>query len=354
MKKLNEAYENYDKFKEIFSKVKVKKDEFSVEKMAENYTNVAEITQKISFEDMIPVYTKFMLDHPEFFWYGTHYTGIGYENKLTSFEVDQLYNSNQIKMMQKGIDEVANQIIASIPKGANDFEAELVIFDWLSSNVKYDLSGTNAYTLYGALIDRRCVCEGYAEAFVYLCAKVGIPAICIIGDGDNGTVTERHKWCAAQIGGQWYLVEPTWANSSTTKRYLYFNNSGYILPTHVADEELTSPLLPFTADSAEYLNYYGLTFEYTSDGDNFDEVFMRAVDHFIDLIPRGSPSATVLLRAPGGEAATKYADIISDSGSTRISGLMNRVNSGRDHRYIIYGDAEVVDGDVIAFLICRT
>lgn len=37
MKKLNEAYENYDKFKEIFSKVKVKKDEFSVEKMAENY-----------------------------------------------------------------------------------------------------------------------------------------------------------------------------------------------------------------------------------------------------------------------------------------------------------------------------
>lgn len=36
-KKLNEIYANYDKFTEIFSKVKARKDDFSIEKMAQKY-----------------------------------------------------------------------------------------------------------------------------------------------------------------------------------------------------------------------------------------------------------------------------------------------------------------------------
>ncbi|ASM36786.1 glycosyltransferase [Campylobacter sputorum] len=40
--KLNEIYENYDKFTEIFSKIKAKKDDFSIEKMTEKYLKAYE------------------------------------------------------------------------------------------------------------------------------------------------------------------------------------------------------------------------------------------------------------------------------------------------------------------------
>ncbi|WP_161492212.1 glycosyltransferase [Campylobacter sputorum] len=40
--KLNEIYENYDKFVEIFSKIKAKKDDFSIEKMTEKYLKAYE------------------------------------------------------------------------------------------------------------------------------------------------------------------------------------------------------------------------------------------------------------------------------------------------------------------------
>lgn len=41
-RKLDEIHENYDKFVEIFAPIKAKKDEFSVEKMAQNYINAYE------------------------------------------------------------------------------------------------------------------------------------------------------------------------------------------------------------------------------------------------------------------------------------------------------------------------
>ncbi len=325
----------------------------SLEAAAKNRGNVAVITQKISFEDFKPVFEKFMLDHPEIFWYDNSYHGTGFTNNLNTVEIAQKYGENQIKLMQNGIDDVTRQILSKIPDGASDFEAELIIFEWLAANVQYDLNAPNAHTLYGALVDRRCVCEGYAEAFQYLCGKVGIPATSVTGIGDNGKTAEKHKWNAAKIGGRWYLVEPTWANTSTTKRFLFLNCSDFIAADHTPKDYQVPDLPSFSATAADYLNYYGLAVRNAADTGEFDEVFMRAVTHFIKRFPTGSASAAVLMRAPDNASAQRFAGWITDSDSSRVKELMRRVNDGEDRTYVIWGDAELLEGNVVAFKLAR-
>lgn len=325
----------------------------ALEKMVSQRTNEAFFTEKVKFDDIAPVFSMFMLDHPEVFWYTEHYQGKGYTNAISSIVLTQSYNESQIKSMQKQIDDVANKIIASIPDNATDIEAELIIFDWLSSNLTYDLSAPNTYTLYGALVDRRCVCQGYAEAFQYLCAKVGIRTTTIVGMGFNGVDSEPHKWAAAEIGGKWYLVEPTWADPDTTHRYLYFNNSSYIAPSHTPNEVTAGNQPQFTATDAEYLNYYGLTVKSGSVTFGFEEVFMRAVTHFIGLIREGYVVASVMFRAENAASAQKYTDMINSGHDEKIFALIDRVNAGLGREYIIFGDAEIIDGDIVTFYICK-
>ncbi|WP_125077654.1 transglutaminase domain-containing protein [Rufibacter latericius] len=94
------------------------------------------------------------------------------------------------------------------------------IYQWLTSNIAYDVQALSRMPLYyekqsliaQTLITRKAVCQGYAEVFHELCAKTGIPSYLITGfvvpRGTSAPMS--HAWCAANLGGQWYLFDPTW------------------------------------------------------------------------------------------------------------------------------------------------
>ena len=70
-----------------------------------------------------------------------------------------------------------------LPEGETTYEIVKSIHDYVCGQTKYDLNGDYVYSAYGALVDSRAVCEGYAEAFKLLCDKNGIPCILISGKG---------------------------------------------------------------------------------------------------------------------------------------------------------------------------
>ena len=106
-----------------------------------------------------------------------------------------------------------------------EYEKELVIHDELMDRLVYDLAAPNAHNAYGALVEGRTVCEGYAEAFQYLLHRVGINSFLIIGSS-NG---EGHKWNAVRIDGEYYHVDPTWNDQGDTIFHAYFNVSDEII-----------------------------------------------------------------------------------------------------------------------------
>ena len=91
------------------------------------------------------------------------------------------------------------------------YERVLAIHDYIVSNTQY-VKTDNAWDIYGTLVEGKCVCEGYARTFQYVCSLYGIEAICVSGDGyGSGDKPENHMWNLVRMNdGRWYGMDVTW------------------------------------------------------------------------------------------------------------------------------------------------
>ncbi len=115
----------------------------------------------------------------------------------------------------------------------NDYEKILTIHDYLVDNVSYDetISKDNIYNMYGAIVSKEAVCEGYAKAFKYLLDQVKIESVIIIGNAsDSEGKTQSHAWNYVLLNNKWYAVDVTWDDPiiigggklTQTNKYKYF------------------------------------------------------------------------------------------------------------------------------------
>lgn len=147
----------------------------------------------------------------------TKITGIKYNAFIdsgneSSYLSSVFYSKEDIEEYEKQIKQIKNQIIAQID-GKNDYQKIKMIHDYLIDSIEYenDLTQNNVYDIYGALVNKRCVCEGYAKAFQYLMNESGIENTIVIGTGTNSrNKTENHAWNYVKLDGQWYAVDVTW------------------------------------------------------------------------------------------------------------------------------------------------
>ena len=123
------------------------------------------------------------------------------------------------------------QIVSSL--SGSEYDKILKVHDYLVDNINYDTSYTalGTYSIYGALVNNVCVCEGYAKAFKYILDDVGVQCELIKGTGIvSSGESESHAWNDVNINGTWYAVDVTWddpiirGGGSLTKKikYKYF------------------------------------------------------------------------------------------------------------------------------------
>lgn len=151
---------------------------------------------------------------PRFFWIDNHYSYSSTADGNITLNLELKY-SNNIEEMQQQIDSEANQIIAEIPDGAGDYEKAEIIYSKLINDITYDHDAANEsdYDIYGALVNKSAVCDGYAKAFKYLLDRVGISCSYYAGDATNTAGnTEGHAWNGAYLEGEFYYFDVTWAD----------------------------------------------------------------------------------------------------------------------------------------------
>lgn len=123
------------------------------------------------------------------------------------------FNSKEdVDSYQIQIEKVRDYILSNL-EGKTDYEKIKMVHDYLVDSIEYDssLSKDNIYNIYGALVSRECVCEGYAKAFQYLMNEVGIDNVIVIGTGTNSNnKTESHAWNYVKLNNNWYAVDVTW------------------------------------------------------------------------------------------------------------------------------------------------
>ena len=124
---------------------------------------------------------------------------------------NEFTSTAQIEKAISDIETVKNNILSQL--GGTDYQKVLEIHDYLVENIEYDSTyqEIGSYSIYGALVGNKCVCEGYAKAFKYLANAAGLRCEIMQGTATNSSgQTESHAWNCVEINGTWYEIDPTW------------------------------------------------------------------------------------------------------------------------------------------------
>lgn len=155
----------------------------------------------------------------------------GYSQKIMdNYSVGFKFNgeATKLKLKQAKVLDEANKIVKSkITAKMTAEEKSKAIYDYLVQTVAYDeallkasLNGNASYTdsfnAYGALINKKAVCQGFSGAFKIMADIAGLENIVVTGHS-NGV---PHSWNKVKINNEWVNIDPT--NNANTMGIPYF------------------------------------------------------------------------------------------------------------------------------------
>ncbi len=197
---------------------------------------------------------------------------------------------------QKEIKAKVSEIIEDIiTEDMTDQEKELAINQYLCDTITYDEEAllnaqkygymgadkkfNDSFGAYGALIEGKCVCMGYASAFKLLAEEAGLETIVVTGFLEGGI---SHAWNKVKIDNEWQIVDVT--NNDNE----YFVNALLNLPSSAGErvliedkEYMLDKMIPDYVGESDNNEYYHLT-------DNYFPVQETAEKLSAELAKKGS------------------------------------------------------------------
>lgn len=192
--------------------------------------------QKIDKNKVTDIAHYVQLDNPQLFYVQSHFNII-WGSKEFWYQPSYNYSANSLSNYKRIFDNKVNEILRkTINPSMNDYEKELAVHNYLVLNVSYDyksLSSKNPpqdiYSAYGAIINNKAVCSGYASATKLLLNKCNIDSIIVTGTSmmpENNSYIS-HAWNIVKINNKFYQLDVTWDSPINKKpgelRFDYFN-----------------------------------------------------------------------------------------------------------------------------------
>ncbi len=166
-----------------------------------------------------------------------------------NYLIDGFSDAKEIDEAIEYVSKSENQILSTITE-KNDYYKIVKAHNWIVDNVEYNMEDSvNNSNIYGALYDKKVVCEGYARLFKSLMDKLEIPCVLVSGTGVDSKTgeSENHAWNYVYLKGNWYAMDVTWDDPiiigngtiSSDVKYKYFlKGSKDFTTTHIADGKL--------------------------------------------------------------------------------------------------------------------
>jgi hypothetical protein len=167
-------------------------------------------------------------------------------------------------------------------KDLSSYELVLMTHDWLVANIEYDekMTATSSdNSAYGALIDKKTICQGYSEALeLILRYATDVPVRMEIGEGDSGDgYWVGHAWNLVQLDGTWYHIDTTFDDQIGNKKgkvdHYYFGQNDKVMKN---DHKWETELWP-ECDGKSYL-YYRTAKLYTKSLDDARTVIRKQLE----------------------------------------------------------------------------
>ena len=139
------------------------------------------------------------------------------------------------------LESVFNNVMEQLDlSGKTDYQKIKAIYDYITANIVYDYDGLNdadnvlKLTAYAALVNRTCVCQGYANLFYRMALTAGVDCRIIEGIGNGG----NHAWNIVRLNGSYYNVDSTWDATAyqSGSAYQYFLKCEDTFDNHTRSE----------------------------------------------------------------------------------------------------------------------
>ena len=125
---------------------------------------------------------------------------------------------------------IRNTILPQLSLGGKTtYQKVQAIYNWITANVKYDYSHMNdptywpQYTAYAAAVQKKAVCQGYANLFYRLANDAGVDCRIITGKAYNDDGTADHAWNIVRMEDEkYYCLDATWDAGLKPEKYEYF------------------------------------------------------------------------------------------------------------------------------------
>ena len=166
-------------------------------------------------------------DHPEIFWMATDFDLWQIkEADAVGVTLNAYYKAAEVVEMMQRLDGSLSGFFAEMPRELSEYEREEYVYRYIIENCVYDEdvskdgygdSHPSIYNLYGVMVDKNAVCEGYSRALDFLCSSIGVDTVCVGGvadtENDEDVDSEKsglHMWNAVQLDNEWYWADCTW------------------------------------------------------------------------------------------------------------------------------------------------
>ena len=171
---------------------------------------------------------QFYFDNPQYYFLATNEIDIsvsvsGVVKIKLSVLKEFAYGESRAEITERFFNKVEKWEEEIKAVGTSRYAREKAAIEIICSNVSYNYNDYDK-TAYGAVMNGKAVCNGYAMLTGMLLNAVGVPTLCVHGID--------HAWNKVCLDdGEWYATDTTWIDGDTPnkekekKDYKYFNIS---------------------------------------------------------------------------------------------------------------------------------
>lgn len=176
-------------------------------------------------------------------------------------------SESEVNVAIKQVETAKNNIIATINK-QDTYNKIKEVHDIIIDTLEYSSTSdsTNIRNIYGAFVEKKVVCEGYAKAFKYIMDNLDIDCILVSGVVSTSSGTrEAHMWNYINLDGSWYGVDATFddpiivgsssVNSNSFKYNYFLKGYSAFYNSHSATGRLSDTGMLFNIPTLSNNNY---------------------------------------------------------------------------------------------------
>lgn len=300
-----------------------------------NFDSNAHMPLTISETDYVKVLESVRCEQLMLFYLENRTLG-DFDISAHSYTVNFSYKTTveEANEMLRAAEQAALDIVSQLDEGMSDYEKLKFFHDYLVLNVESTVEGDFVDSVYGALVNKKALCEGYAKAFSYLCNLVGIENMIV-----TGYTGVDHMWNMVRLEGSWYHVDIGWDQPAEALRaeypdlilYQYFLTDDAVITNNRSINNYFC--IPPSAE-ADTMNYFVYEGRYAND---YNEALQIIEDSCRRCIDMGEKYFMLKLDSSNLCLQT-ISDLIKpdDEGISDIDRIVERLNFKGQISYIDY------------------